>query len=694
MNFLRRTFSRRKWESELSEELRFHIEQQTAANIAAGMNAEEARRQAILQFGATEGVKEACREQRRGFWLETLIADARYALRVMRKNPGFAAIAILTLALGVGANTAIFSVFYAVLLKPLPYKNPSQLVLVLAGKPPSAELTGTSFPNFEDWRAQNTVFSEIAGDPAHDLNVSGRGEPFVVHVSVVTPEMFDVLQGTPIAGRTFLSEDGKRGAPPVVILRETLWRSRFGADPKIVGQSVSLDKKPFTVVGIMPAGFSSPALRRNHDIWVPVVDDPEFGGWMARRGGHWLRITARLKPGVSIAQAQAEMDAIGARLAKEYPAENEGWIVRVLPLQSAIVGDVKPALVILLGAVGLVLLIACANIANLLLARATSRAKEMSVRIALGAGRGRIIRQLLTESAALGLLGGIAGTLLAFWGVTGLSSLLPPEIASAYEIHVDGHVLGFALLLSVSASFIFGLAPALFAAGSDLNTSLREGAGRAGAGGKRQTARNFLAASETALAMILLVGAGLLARSFVTLTSVSPGFRPEHLMKAEVALPQFEYSKPQQWNAFANDLLARVQAEPGLRESAVALPLPLANGFINLDLKLEGVTAPSASNTPTADYVSATPGYFGVMGIPLLKGRSFTDLDISSAPLVTVISEAMVRQYFPNQDPIGKRITFGFPPEGDAPREIVGIVGDVRDVALNQNPAPMMYVPD
>jgi predicted permease len=693
MNYWRRWTGQKKWEQDASEELGFHIEQQTAANIAAGMTREEARRQAALQFGAVEGVKEDCREQRRTFWLETLIADLRYALRVMRKNPGFAAIAILTLALGVGANTAIFSVVYAVLLKPLPYKNPSQLVLVLAGKPPDTELTGTSFPNFEDWRAQNTVFTEIAGDQAHDLNVSGRGEPFVVHVSVVTPEMFDVLQGTPIAGRTFLAEDGKRGAPPVVILSENLWRSRFGADPKLVGQSISLDKKPFTVVGIMAAGFSSPALRRNHDIWVPVVDDPEFGGWMARRGGHWLRITGRLKPGVSIAQAQAEMDAISARLAKEYPADNEGWIVRVLPLQSAIVGDVKPALVILLGAVGLVLLIACANITNLLLARATSRAKEMSVRIALGAGRGRIIRQLLTESAALGLLGGVAGTLLAFWGVKGLSSLLPPEIAISHETHVDGHVLAFALLLSIAASFVFGLAPALFAAGADLNTSLREGAGRAGAGGRRQTARSFLAAAETGLAMVLLVGAGLLVRSFITLASVSPGFRSDHLMKAEVSLPQFEYSKPQQWNAFANDLLARIQAEPGLSDSAVAIPLPLANGFINLGFTIEGVAVSPASNTRTANYVAATPGYFGVMGIPFLKGRGFTSQDISTTPLVTIISEAMARQYFPNQDPIGKRITFGFPPDGDAPREIVGIVGDVRDVALNQNPAPMMYVP-
>ncbi|MGH9745226.1 MAG: ADOP family duplicated permease [Candidatus Acidiferrales bacterium] len=694
MNLWRKWFSRDKWETDASDELRFHIEQQAAANISAGMAPEEARRQATLQFGAAEGVKEDCREQRRGFWLETIWADARYALRVMRKNPGFAAIAILTLALGIGANTAIFSVVYAVLLKPLPFTNPQQLVAVFAAKPQEGvPKNGTSFPNFEEWRAQNTVFSELAGNQGHDLNVTGRGEPFVASTGVVTTEIFPLLGVPPFAGRTFVSADGKPGAAPVVILSENLWRGRFGADPNIVGSSVSLDKRLFTIIGVMPAGFRSPFLDRKQDIWVPTVDDPLFGGWMARRSGHWLPVIGRLKPGVSIAQAQAEMETISTRLAKEFPAENEGWTVRVVPLQSEIVGDVKPALLVLLGAVGLVLLIACANIANLLLARATSRAKEMSVRIALGAGRGRIVRQLLTESAALGVIGGIAGTLLAFWGVNGLRSLLPAEISASREIHVDGHVLGFALLLSIIASFVFGLAPALFAAGSDLNTSLREGAGRAGAGGRRQVARSFLAAAETALAMVLLIGAGLLVRSFVTLMSVSPGFRSEHLMKAEVSLPQFEYSKPEQWNAFTNDLLARIQAEPGLHETAVGIPLPLADGFVNLGFTIEGVAAPPSSSPRTADYVAATPGYFGVMGIPLLKGRGFSDTDVASGPRVTVISEAMARQYFPNQDPIGKRITFGFPPDGDALREIVGVVGDVRDVALQQAPAAMMYVP-
>jgi predicted permease len=686
-------FSPKKWEKETSEELRFHIEQQTAANIAAGISPDEARRQAVLQLGAMEGVKEDCREQRRGFWLETLLADARYALRVMRKNPGFAATAILTLALGIGANTAIFSVVYAVLLKPLPYPNASELVLVLAAKPPEDDLTGTSFPNLEDWRAQNRVFSGLAGDQAHDLTVNGRGEPFVVNTSVVTPEIFAVLQGRPLAGRTFMPEDGKQGAAPVVILSENLWRSRFGADPNIVGQAISLDKKSFTVLGIMPAGFRSPALRRNQDIWVPIVDDPLFGSWMARRGGHWLRITGRLKPGVSIAQAQAEMEAISARLAKEYPSENQGWTVRVLPLQSALVDDVRPALLMLLGAVGLVLLIACANIANLLLARATSRAKEMSVRIALGAARGRIIRQLLTESAALGLAGGIAGALLAYWGVRGLSSLLPEDMPAASGIRVDGLVLGFALLLSIAASFVFGLAPAIFAAGSDVQTMLREGSGRSGAGGKRQIARTILAAAEISLAMVLLVGAGLLMRSFVALTSVSPGFDSKHLVKAEVQLPQFEYSKPQQWSAFADEFLAQIQAQPGLRDAAVAIPLPIANGFINLGFEIEGKVQPSTAKSQSADYVSASPEYFRVMGIPLLQGREFSRADGPSSARVAIISEAMARRYFPDENPIGKRITFGFPPDGDAPREIVGIVGDVRDVALRQAPDAMMYVP-
>jgi predicted permease len=687
-------FSRNKWEQDANEELRFHVEQQTAANIAAGMAPEEARRQATLQFGALEGVKENCREQRSGFWLETLVADARYALRVMRKNPGFAAIAILTLALGIGANTAIFSVVYAVLLKPLPYPAPNQLVVVFDAKPQEGvNFTGVSYMDFEDVRAQNSVFTELAGNQEHDLTVTGHGEPFVADTAVVTAGLFDVLQVAPLMGRTFVPDDGRPGAAPVAIISEKLWRSRFSADPHLVGSSINLDKRSFTVIGIMRAGFHSPILIRNQDIWVPTPDDPVFGGWMTRRSGHWLSVIGRLKPGVSIAQAQAEMDGISHRLAAEFPKDNAGWSIRVAPLQSTIVGDERPALLLLLGAVALVLLIACANIANLLLSRATSRAKEMSVRIALGAGRARIVRQLLTESAALGLLGGSGGTLLAHWGVRVLGSLLPSDLAKMQNIRVDGWVLAFALLLSVAASFVFGLAPALFAAGSDVQKTLREGSGRAGAGSSRQNARTILAAAEIALAMVLLVGAGLLVRSFIAMTAVSPGFSSQHLVKAEVSLPQFEYSTAQQWTAFAGDLLARIQAEPGMRDSSIGLPLPLVHPFVNLAFEIEGSPAPPSSQARTADYVAASPEYFRVMEIPLLQGREFTREDVASTPRVTIISEAMARIYFPNQNPIGKRLIFGFPPNGEAPREIIGVVGNVRDVELRQAPAAMVYVP-
>jgi putative ABC transport system permease protein len=694
MKSWRRWFSRKNWEGDMSDELRFHVEQQTRANIAAGMSAQEAKRQANLQFGAVEGVKEDCREERRGFWLETFWADLSYALRTLRKNPGFAAIAILTLALGIGANTAIFSVVYAVLFKPLPYANPQQLVVVFSAKPQEGvAMAGISYPNFEELREQNHVFSELASSQQHDLTLTGHGEPFVVRTGVVTPEVFTLLAEAPLAGRTLVPDDGRRGAAPVVILSENLWRNRFRADPNIVGSSISLDKRSFTVVGIMRAGFCSEIGGRGQEIWVPLVDDPLFGGWMTRRGGHWMNLIGRLRPGVSVAQAQAEMDAIAGRLAKEDPADSAGWIVRVGPLQSAIVGDVKPALLILLGAVALVLLIACANIANLLLARATSRAREMSVRIALGAGRGRIVRQLLTESAALGLLGGVAGVLLAYWGVHGLSSLLPHGLPQTHAIRVDGWVLGFALLLSIAASFVFGLAPALFAAGADLQASLREGAGRAGGSGARQRARSFLATAEIALAMVLLIGAGLLVRSFVDITSVKPGFDSRHLLKAEVSLPQFEYSTPQQWATFSNELLARIQAEPGMRDSAIAAPLPLAYDNVNLGFEIEGSVAPPSAKPRTADYVSISPEYLRVMGIPLLQGRNFNQQDSMSAPRVTIISAEMARMYFPNQDPIGKRLIFGFPPNSDVPREIVGIVGDVRDVSLSQMPGAMMYVP-
>jgi putative ABC transport system permease protein len=623
----------------------------------------------------------------------TLWQDLKYGLRTLGKAPGFTAIAVATLALGIGANTAIFSVVDAVLLRPLPYAHPGQLVGVFEAKPGQGIASaGVSSLDLEVLRGQNRVFSEMAGITAHDLTLTGRGEPSVVRTVVSTPQLFSVLGAKPLVGRAFVPEDGKRGAAPVVILSETLWRTRFGADPKIVGSSITLDKRQFTVIGVMPGSFRSPFFTESREVWIPVAQDPLFGPWMAQRGVHLLLVLGRLKPGVSVEQARAEMEAISARLGQEFPVD-AGWTARVAPLDRMIVGNVKSALLVLLGAVGLVLLIACANIANLLLARATSRAKEMGIRIALGAGRARIVRQLLTESAVLGLLGGAAGILLAYLGVQGLVSFIPPGLPQLRAIGVDGRVLAFALLLSVAASLLFGLAPALFAADSDLRVSLKEGAGRSGEGGGRRRARSVLAVTEMAVAMVLLAGAGLLLHSFIALTSVRPGFDTQNVLKADISLPRYEYSTPQQWTALTNQLMARIHAQPGLQDSAMAVPLPLAQQRVKFPFTIVGNAPPPPGTATTADYVSVSPNYFHVMDIPLLSGRVFNRQDAISSPRVAIISQAMARRYFPHQNPLGRHIVFGFPPDSNVSREIVGVVGDVRDVALSEAPEPMMYVP-
>ena len=686
--------SPRAVDQEFEHELDTHLDMLADENARRGMSPEEARRAARIRLGGQTQLKETNRELRGLPVLETFFQDTRFAFRMLRKNPGFTAVAVFTLALGIGANTAIFSIVYAMLLKPLPYSQPEQLLTVFEAQPQAGvNATGWSYANFAELREQNRIFSDMAGSQQHQLTLTGRGEPSVVNTSVVTPELFSVFGQRPIMGRAFYPEDGKPAAPAAVILSENMWRGSFGADPNVIGTSINLDKRSFTIVGVMPAVFRFPILTESEQLWIPLVQDPLFGNWMERRGGHWLRVTGRLKPGVSMTQVQAELDAIGARLAKEFPAENDGWSIRFMPLKQLIVGDVKSALLVLLGAVGLVLLIACANIANLLLTRATARAREIAVRSALGAGRSRIVRQLLSETLVLGLLGGLAGIALAYVGVQGLTALMPQDLPQVNAIRVDNFVLGFALLLSAAASCAFGLAPAWFAANSNLQSSLREGGARSGESGNRRRARSFLAAGEIALAMVLLVAAGLLLRSFSKLMAVSPGFDAQHVVQANISLPRFQYSMPQQWAAFSEELLARLQSEPGMRDAAVVVPRPMTDGFVNLGFDIVGNPPVSAGTSRTANYVSVSPGYFRVMEIPLLAGRLFDQHDVSSSPRVSLISEAMARIYFPNKNPLGKQIVFGFPPDIGAAREIVGVVGDVRDVALGQDPGAMMYVP-
>jgi predicted permease len=684
-----------KVDREFTDELEAHLELLTEENLGRGMTLDDARRSARIRLGGVSQLTETNRELRGLPMLETFLQDARFALRMLRKNPGFTAIAVLTLALGVGANTAIFSVVYATLFKALPYPHSEQLFNIFQQQSKNNSIqTGWSYANFEDLRKQSTTFVDLAGAQQHQLTLTGRGEPFVVNTSVVTPELFSVFEVQPIAGRQFTAADGKAGAAAVVILSENLWRDRFGADSGIVGSSINLDKATYTVVGIMPASFRFPQIRQADQVWVPVVHDPLFGPWIPRRGGHWLQVTGRLKPGVTLAQAQAELNGIAANLATQYPADDEGWDIRTIPLRTLLVGDARTGLLVLLGAVGLVLLIACANIANLLLARATSRAREIAVRATLGAGRGRIIRQLVSESAVLGVLGGVAGIALAYEGVHALTSLLPPGLPQVNPIRVDYFVLAFALTLSLLASTGFGLAPAFFVANSNLQSSLREGGGRAGESGRSRRARRVLAAAEIALAMVLLLTAGLLLRSFSNLLEVNPGFDVQNVMKAEVALPRTQYSTARQWIQFADQVLTGLRARPGLEQATVAIPLPLADGNINLGFDIEGMPKESDAETRTANYVSVSTEYFRVMGIPLLSGRLFAEGDLMTSPRVALVSRTFAREYFPNQDPIGKRLVFGFPFDAsNAPREIVGVVGDVRDVALGADPGPMMYVP-
>jgi putative ABC transport system permease protein len=681
-------------DEELQREIEIHIQQLTKEAIAAGMTESEAWAKALREFGPVEQTKEQCRETRRVSWIQDFAKDLLYGVRMLRERPGFTAVVVLTLALGIGANTAIFSIVDAVLLRSFSYPDPNQLVVMFGVplKKPDA-LSGISYRDFTVYRDQNRVFSEVAGNTFHDLTLTGAGEPFIVNTADVTPEIFSLLDAKPLAGRTLLPEDGKRGAAAVAVVSEDLWRSRFGSNPGLIGQSIALDMRSFTVVGILPASFRYPDGAPHQDVWISVMQDPLFGPLTSQARVRLLGVIGRLKPGVSLSKAQAGMNTLSARLAKEFSAEDSGLTIRIQPYRQVVVGNVKSALLILLSAVGLVLLMACANIANLLLSQATSRGREIAIRIALGASRARIVRQLLTESALLGLLGGVTGVLLAACAVWSLKSWLPPNIAQIGSIHIGGPVLAFALLLSLAAALAFGLTPALLATPSNLQTNIKEGGERTGQRGGHRV-RNILAIAEISLAMVLLVAGGLLVRSFALVTSVNPGFDPKNVTEAEVSLPQFQYSRPQQWTAFSNELLARLHAQPGMRDSALAAPLPMdRQGQATFEFSIVGSPPLPPGKSTTADYATVSSDYFRVMRIPLLRGRLFSEQDSPSNPKVAIISETLAARYFPNRSPIGRQMRFGFPPDSNVSREIVGVVGDVRSVSLSRKPGPMMYVP-
>ncbi|MCA1818147.1 MAG: ABC transporter permease [Acidobacteria bacterium] len=614
--------------------------------------------------------------------------DLRFGLRVLMKQPGFTAIAVVALALGVGANSAIFSVVNTVLLRPLPYQDPGRLVLVFEDNTKRGYPRDTPAPaNYFDWRDQNRVFEAMAAMAEVSLNLSGDGEPERLDGHRVSASLFPILGVSPQLGRWFSAEEDQPGAGRVVVLSDALWRRRFGGDRGIVGKSITLNGAGFQVIGVMPAGFQFPS--REDQFWIPIAFTQQQA---ARRGSHYLDVVARLRDGVTLAQARAEMTTIAARLQQQYPEENTDVGAAVVPLQEQLVGKIKPALLVLLGAVGFVLLVACANVANLLLARAAARQKEIATRIALGASRLRLVRQLLTESVLLAAVGGGVGLLLAAWGVRALKAFIPDTISQAKEIAIDVRVLVFTLLVSLLTGLVFGLAPALQATRFNLNETLKEGGRDSASGSRGNRIRAALVVAEVAISLVLLVGAGLLVNSFMRLRGVDPGFRPANLLTMRVVPSPQKYPDLARHTAFYTELLRRVEALPGVRSASVASQIPLIAQGDSEGLLFEGRPDPPAGEPNIVATRVVSPHYFETMGIRLLRGRAFTDRDRADSPSVAVISETMARRYWPGEDPLNKRFSFGRARTDEDWVTVVGVANDVRQFGLDAEVKPQVYI--
>ncbi|HEX8184224.1 MAG TPA: ABC transporter permease [Blastocatellia bacterium] len=620
--------------------------------------------------------------------METLLQDIRYSIRVLLKSPAVTTVALITLTLGIGATSAIFSVVNAVLLRPLPYEEPDKLVFITE-RSPVLEGMSVAYPNFLDWREQNGVFDKIGVYRRVSFNLTGSGDPDRFVGGEVSADVFNALRAKPIIGRTFLDEEDKAGASPVVVLSYGLWQRRFGKGADIVGQTLTLNGKPHTVVGIMPPDFRFPS---GVDLWVPVGLNADNPSWV--RGNHpGLYAIARLKPGATIEQAQAEMETIAVRLEQQYPQSNTGNRVAISPLLNRIVGDVRPALLILLAAVGLVLLIACVNVANLLLARAAARQKEIAVRMALGATRSRLIRQLLTESVMLSVAGGALGLLLAAWGTDLLVAISPNNVPRFAEIKLDNRVFAFTAAIAVVTGILFGLAPALHASKLNLNEMLKEGGRGATAGFRRQRVRSLLVISEVAVALVLLISAGLLIKSFLRLQQVDPGFKPDNVLTAGIPLPRTKYLEPTKRIAFYESLFSRIASLPAVEAVGAVSELPVEGGSQTFFV-VEDRPLPPPEEIPLTEYSLVSTGYFKAMGLRLLSGREFNEQDVRDAPLVCIIDQNFAEQYWPGQDPIGKRMKYGGANPDNPWATIVGVVANVKYQGLDQeSPRVQTYMP-
>jgi putative ABC transport system permease protein len=616
---------------------------------------------------------------------EMLMRDIRYSLRMLWRRPGFTAVAVVTLALGIGANTAIFSVVNSVLLAPLPYEDPDRLVMVWERQVISnTNQQPVSWLNFEDWKGQNKVFEQLAASRSATFNLTRGEKTERVTGARVTNNLYSLLRVRPILGRDFLEAEGRPGAAAVTLVSHGLWQRLYGADPKLVGQAIQVDGSPYTVIGVLPPGLSFPTA--DTDVVVPLI--PSTGEQV--RANHFIRVLGRLRAGVSLAEARAEMDTIGARLEQQYPATNAGWRVELIPLYEQLVGKARPALLVLLGAVGCILLIACANVANLLLGRAVGREMELAVRTALGASRLRLIRQLLTESVLLSLCGGLLGLLLAVWGVPVLTRLGAGSIPRAGEIGISYRVLGFTVLVSLFTGVVFGIVPALQSSSGRLTSSLKEGRRGSTSGLMHKRVLGLLVVSEVALALVLLVGAGLMIRSFESVRRVSPGYDPRGILTVGVGLSPIKYPGLQQQAAFYQEFIDRVETLPGVVSVAGVSRAPVAAVVSSTDFTIQGMPV-EPGHEPDADYRVISPRYFQTMGIPILGGREFTARDTKDAPDAVIVNKALAERYWPGADPLGRRIQLSA--ETTRWREVVGVVGNEKLSGLDKETAPAIYVP-
>jgi predicted permease len=671
--------NRRHDDTDLSAEFESHIAMLTEKNAGRGMSHEEARRAAILTFGAVESAKENYRDQRGLPGLDSLRQDVRYGLRTLRKNPGFTAVAILTLALGIGANTAIFSVINGVLLSPLPYKNPQQLVVIKENDSP---------PNVIDIQRQTRSFSQGGGINVEKMDYIGATEPVQVRVGLINAGFLETLGVQPMLGRIISPGEDVQGGPRLAMVSNQFWQNYLSSDPHALGNTIQLGGNSYTVIGVMPASFAPPA--EHADIFVSlVVRDPRAG---AERDLHFMHTYWRLKPGVTLAQAQADMAAIDRRLAEQYPAEEKERKSQLVPLHEWLVGDVRSALLVLFGAVGLVLLIACANFASLLMMRAVAGRQELVIRAALGAGRGRLIRKTLTESVLLSVLGGAAGLLFAQLGTRMLLALRPEKLARLTGIHMDTRVLLFVLVVSVLTGIVFGMAPAWIAARADVAEALKESARSTTASTMGHNIRKILVTSELAVALVLLVGAGLLIKGFSRLRSMNPGFNSANVMTMYLQLPKTRYGEIPKQTQFRRELLIRLNSLPGV-QAAMVTDIPLGGNYVGHRVVIDGSPPLAVGGEPKVQTLSVMGDYFRVMQIPLRAGRDFTPLDREGQPLVAIVNEEMVREFLPHENPIGVRIRWAGDTEPPHWMTVVGVVADVKHSGLNQPTDPAVYSP-